>query len=173
MKKSKNTCIGSIGKPRGLKGEFFLNSYCSPEKNIINYKENIRLEDNSRIKFKYIKTNNSKFIAKIDGINNIDLAKEYTNKKIYILQEDLPELLDDEVYWNELIGMIVVDVNENTILGTVEDLNNFGSNDCLVVNPTSESIDNEKRLIPFVRDTFIKSVSFEKQVIKVNWRSDY
>ena len=69
--------------------------------------------------------------------------------------------------------MMVVDVNENTILGTVEDLNNFGSNDCLVVNPTSESIDNEKRLIPFVRDTFIKSVSFEKQVIKVNWRSDY
>ena len=92
MKKSKNTCIGSIGKPRGLKGEFFLNSYCSPEKNIINYKENIRLEDNSRIKFKYIKTNNSKFIAKIDGINNIDLAKEYTKKKnIRVLRVDLDQ----------------------------------------------------------------------------------
>ena len=173
MKKNKNTCIGSIGKPRGLKGEFFLNSYCSPEKNIINYIDNVRLEDNSRIQLKYIKTNNSKFIAKIEGINDVELVKEYTNEKIYILQEDLPELLDDEVYWNELIGMLVIDVNESNILGTVVDLNNFGANDCLLVNPTSEFIDNEKRLIPYIKDTFIKSVSFEKKVIKVNWRSDY
>ena len=84
MKKNKNTCIGSIGKPRGLKGEFFLNSYCSPEKNIINYIDNVRLEDNSRIQLKYIKTNNSKFIAKIEGINDVELVKEYTNEKIYM-----------------------------------------------------------------------------------------
>ena len=69
--------------------------------------------------------------------------------------------------------MLVIDVNESNILGTVVDLNNFGANDCLLVNPTSESIDNEKRLIPYIKDTFIKSVSFEKKVIKVNWRSDY
>ena len=24
-------CVGSIGKPRGLKGEFFLNSFCDPK----------------------------------------------------------------------------------------------------------------------------------------------
>ena len=73
MKKNKNTCIGSIGKPRGLKGEFFLNSFCSPEANVIDYIENIRHEDNSHIKFQYIKTNNSKFFAKIEGIDDIDL----------------------------------------------------------------------------------------------------
>ncbi len=30
-------CIGSIGKPKGLSGEFFLNSYSYPKENILNY----------------------------------------------------------------------------------------------------------------------------------------
>jgi len=30
-------CIASVGKPRGLKGEFFLNSFCYPKDNILEY----------------------------------------------------------------------------------------------------------------------------------------
>ena len=30
-------CIASIGKPRGLKGEFFINSFCAPKDNLLNY----------------------------------------------------------------------------------------------------------------------------------------
>jgi 16S rRNA processing protein RimM len=30
-------CIASIGKPRGLKGEFFINSFCEPKDNLLNY----------------------------------------------------------------------------------------------------------------------------------------
>ena len=173
MKKNKNTCIGSIGKPRGLKGEFFLNSFCSPEANIIDYIENIRHEDNSHIKFQYIKTNNSKFFAKIEGFDDIEQIKAYTNKKIYISQDDLPKLQNEEVYWNELVGMLVIDINENKLLGMVENLNNYGSNDCLMVEPTIESTDNQKRLIPYIKNTFIESIDFEKKEISVNWRSDY
>ncbi len=173
MKKNKNTCIGSIGKPRGLKGEFFLNSFCSPEANIIDYIENIRHEDNSHIKFQYIKTTNSKFFAKIEGIDDIEQIKAFTNKKIYIFQDDLPKLQNEEVYWNELVGMLVIDINENKLLGKVENLNNYGSNDCLMVEPTIESIDNQKRLIPYIKNTFIESIDFEKKEINVNWRSDY
>ena len=73
MKKNKLICIGSIGKPRGLKGEFFLNSYCNPPENILNY-SNFLIEDNKIISFKisYIKQVNKKFYSKINSINNID-----------------------------------------------------------------------------------------------------
>ena len=173
MKKNKISCIGSIGKPRGLKGEFFLNSFCEPQENIINYIDKVRFSDDILIKFQYIKKNNSKFLAKITDINDIDEIKELTNQKIFIYQDDLPKLSSGEIYWNELIGMQVIDNNENKVLGIVKGLNNYGSNDCLIVNPTKESVDDEKRLIPYINNIFIRSVDTEKKIIKVNWQSDY
>ena len=55
-------CIASIGKPRGLKGEFFLNSFCNPKENILNYSE-FFIQDNkiSNFKIEYIRKINSKF----------------------------------------------------------------------------------------------------------------
>ena len=60
-------CVGSIGKARGLKGEFFLNSFCSPKENILNY-SNFIIENNevSEFKIKYVKKANTKFISKIN-----------------------------------------------------------------------------------------------------------
>jgi ribosomal 30S subunit maturation factor RimM len=48
-------------------------------------------------------------------------------------------------------------------------LNNFGAQDCLEINPTKLSVDDEKRLIPFIRDEFIQSIEREKNIIYVNW----
>ena len=52
-------------------------------------------------------------------------------------------------------------------------LNNFGANDCLIIKPTDESIDNKERLIPYIKETFIKSVDKKKKLVNVNWKSDY
>ena len=173
MKKSKLICIGSIGKPRGLKGEFFLNSYCSPQENILNYSDFL-IEDSqiSDFKITYIRKINKKFYAKINSIDNINDIKNYTNSKLFINSEDLPKLTD-EIYWHELIGMQVEDLNSNDILGTVDTLNNFGANDCLVIKPTKNSIDNKERLIPFIKDTFIKSINENKKIIMVDWQKEY
>ena len=173
MKKSKLICIGSIGKPRGLKGEFFLNSYCSPQENILNYSDFL-IEDSqiSDFKITYVRKINKKFYAKINSIDNIDDIKNYTNSKLFINSEDLPKLTDEN-YWHELIGMQVEDLNSNDILGMVDTLNNFGANDCLVIKPTKNSIDNKERLIPFIKDTFIKSINENKKIIKVDWQKEY
>ncbi|NDE95470.1 MAG: 16S rRNA processing protein RimM, partial [Proteobacteria bacterium] len=37
------------------------------------------------------------------------------------------------------------------------------------INPTKLSVDDEKRLIPFIRDEFIQSIEREKNIIYVNW----
>ena len=173
MKKSKLICIGSIGKPRGLKGEFFLNSYCSPQENILNYSDFL-IEDNKINDFKitYIRKINKKFYAKINTIDNIDNIKNYTNLKLFINSEDLPKL-NNEIYWHELVRMQVEDINTSDILGIVDTLNNFGANDCLVIKPTKYSIDDKERLIPFIKETFIKSINDNNKKIKVDWQKEY
>lgn len=173
MTKNKLICIGSIGRSKGLKGEFFLNSFCSPQDNIIKYKDLIKLEDNSSFRIEYIKKLNQKFISKIKNIDNLEYLKKYINLKIYISSNELPKLLPDEVYWHDLKNMKVIDINKKEILGCVQAVNNFGSNDCLIVNPTENSVDKKSRLIPFVKNEIIISVDKENKIIKVNWKSDY
>ena len=173
MKKNKQVCIANIGKPRGLSGEFFLNSFCSPKENILNYIDDIFIDNENKISIEYIKKINSKFLAKLKNIDSVDEIKEYTNIKLYISSENLPELKSDEVYWHDLKGMIVIGLNRNEILGEVKELNNFGANDCLIVKPTPDSVDEKERLIPFIKEKFIDSVDKKERVLKVYWQSDY
>ena len=55
----------------------------------------------------------------------------------------------------------------------VKELNNFGANDCLIVKPTHDSVDEKERLIPFIKEKFIDSVDKKERVLKVYWQSDY
>ena len=173
MKKNNLVCIANIGKPRGLKGEFFLNSFCSPKENILNYIDDIFSDDKSNLSIEYIKKSNSKFLAKIKNVDNVDDIKKLTNIKLYISIKNLPDLKPDEVYWHDLKGMIVIGLNKNEILGEVKELNNFGANDCLVVKPTIDSVDDKERLIPFIKEKFIDSVDKKEKILKVHWQSDY
>ena len=173
MKKNKSVCIANIGKPRGLKGEFFLNSFCSPKENILNYIDDIFIDNENKLSIEYIKKSNSKFLAKLKNIDSVDEIKEYTNIKLYISSENLPELKSEEVYWHDLKGMIVIGLNKNEILGEVKELNNFGANDYLIVKPTPDSVDEKERLIPFIKEKFIDSIDKKERVLKVYWQSDY
>ena len=174
MKKNKLVLIASIGKPRGLKGEFFLNSYSNPAENILNYSNLLKNDDFSiNLKIEYIRRINKKFYSKILDINDVDEIKKYTNTKLFIDYKNLPELPQNETYLHDLIGMIVIDQNLDEILGVVDGLNNYGADDCIIVKPSINSVDKQERLIPFIKDKFIKSVDKKKRVIKVDWQKDF
>ena len=111
MKKNNYTCIGSVGRSKGLKGEFYLNSFCNPKENIIDYIKDIVFLSDSKLGIEYIKKNANKLFSKIKNINDVDSVKEYTNQKLYLNMSSLPKLPMNEFYWNELIGMKVEDEN--------------------------------------------------------------
>jgi len=43
----------------------------------------------------------------------------------------------------------------------------------LIIQPTDDSVDEQQRLIPFIKKIFIDSIDKKNRVIKVNWQSDY
>ena len=52
--------------------------------------------------------------------------------------------------------MEVIDKDSGDILGIVSSLNNYGAQDCLEINPSANSVDKAKRLIPYIKDEFIR-----------------
>ena len=176
MKKNKEKSdfilIATIGRSKGLKGEFFINSLCNPKENLINYSNFLIGNSKDPIKLEYIKNLNSKLISKISSINDIDSIKELTNKELFIHKSELPKLPEGEIYWHDLIGMKVINILKED-LGIIDEVNNYGSSDILKVIPSESSIDNELRLIPYVKDKYINSISIEKNQINVDWAKDY
>ncbi|MDB4043368.1 ribosome maturation factor RimM [Gammaproteobacteria bacterium] len=161
--------IAKIGKTRGLKGEFFLRSFAENPDNLFSFKKFYVLTSSlvKEVDFEYIKKNNSKLVAKIQSVDDIDSIKLYGQKDIYVLKSELPELEENQAYWFELEGMKVVNL-EDECLGSVQAVNNYGASDILEVKSL-----NKKILIPFIKNRTIISINKSENSILVDWQEDY
>ena len=86
MKKNNHTCIGSVGRSKGLNGEFYLNSFCNPKENIIDY---IKDSDNQR---------NITDLLKL-GIN-LNYPLNTSNYKVVVITGKFLTLSRDEITSN-------------------------------------------------------------------------
>jgi len=176
------TALGKIGAAVGIKGWVRLISYTEPADNILGYRhftlafpQNMGRRqpesaptlieiDESRLQGKH-------FIGHVKGCDDRELARQFTGCELLIEKAALPDL-DEGYYWYQLERLTVIN-DQGDNLGTVDHLMETGANDVLVVRATEESIDEEERLIPYLRDQVIKEVDLESSVIRVDWEKDY
>ena len=105
-------------------------------------------------------------VAKLAGIDDRNAAEELGSCFIGAPREDLPAPQQDEYYWADLVGLEVVNVQEQS-LGRVESLIETGANQVLVVK------DGEReRLLPFVAQV-VKAVDLAGRRIRVEWGDDW
>ena len=62
---------------------------------------------------------------------------------------------------------------EGQLYGKLEQLLETGANDVLVIQPTVDSIDERKRLIPYIKEEVIKKIDIKAGKILVSWEADY
>ncbi len=87
-------------------------------------------------------------------------------KEVLLAHEQLPDLAENEYYWDDLMGLRVINT-ENIELGRVTGLMETGANDVLVVQG------EEERLIPYVWQQVVQSVDLEAGEMRVDWGLDY
>jgi 16S rRNA processing protein RimM len=104
-------------------------------------------------------------LAHLEGVDGRDAAEGLMGLDIAVLREDMPEAEEGEYYWDDLIGLEVVN-SEGAALGKISGLLETGAHDVLVVKGERE------RLIPFV-DAYVREVDLEAGRIVVDWGLDY
>ena len=110
--------------------------------------------------------------AKIEGCEDRDAAALYRGKHIAIPREAFPAAGENEFYWADLIGLRVVN-EQNEDFGKVVEVFKTGANEVLVVRETNASGPGGKeRLIPFL-ESVVKAVDLQGGVIRVDWGLDY
>lgn len=171
MSNEKILTLGKVGAVYGIKGWLKIHSFTDIPEAIFDYSPwslNLGGKKQSATITDWRKHNNG-LIAKVAGIEDRDQAQSMVGYEIEVSSEVLPELPDGDFYWKDLMGMNVVTSNGYD-LGVVSDMMETGANDVLVVKANlNDGFGKKERLIPYLMDQVIISVSRENKQISVDW----
>ena len=162
MQDSEKILIAKIQAHQGLNGWLKIYSYSeSIEKFskykyffVLNNKKYIRLDVEDSLINKSIK-------IKFKNFNSREDSNDYIGKDIYISEDQLDKLKENQFYWNDLIGLNVYLDNEEKI-GVVADMIETGSNDVLVIKGDDEI------LIPYIFGESVKNVIIDENKIIID-----
>jgi 16S rRNA processing protein RimM len=116
---------------------------------------------------KGLKAHGDGIVVLLDEVPDRTAAEALKGTLVGAPRDMLPPPADDEFYWGDLVGLVVVNEADET-LGTVAGLIETGANDVLRV----VAEDGTERLLPFV-EAVVLTVEKEAGRIRVAWGSDW
>lgn len=159
--------LGRVSGVFGVKGWLKVQSYTEPRDNIVGFGAwTLRMNNVDRaFEVEDGHSHAGSVVAKLQGIDDRDSARDLVGADIVVLRERLPATEAGELYWTDLEGL-EVRTTAGIVLGKVDHLLATGGNDVLVLDSTPQ------RLIPFI-DGVVKQVDLEQGLIVVDWAPDY
>lgn len=113
-----------------------------------------------------VKLHGDGVVAKLAGIDDRDASEALGSCYFGAPRDALPPPAQDEYYWADLIGLVVMNMQDQP-LGRVKSLIETGANQVLVV------ADGEhERLLPFVEHV-VRAVDVPGGIIRADWESDW
>jgi 16S rRNA processing protein RimM len=165
--------VGRIGGVYGVKGWVRIHSYTEPADNLFGYKD-WKIQRRGQWEAIVIdegKIHGKGLVAHIKGIDDRTGAETLKGCEISVPLSELPPLDQDDYYWHQLEGLLVVSAGE--ILGRLDHMLATGANDVMVVKACEGSKDDRERLIPWLRDSVVKTIDLEQGSIEVDWDAEF
>ena len=133
---TKRICLGEISTAHGVRGLVRVRVYGDDPQALTKYGPLFTSESGDKtIAVKMKNAANKFWIAEIAGVTDRNVAETLRGTKLWIEREKLPALEDDdEVYYEDLIGMTIKTTTDDNV-GVVVAVENFGASDLLEVKP--------------------------------------
>ena len=163
--------LGKLGKPHGVKGFLYIHYY-GEDPNILYDYEGLLLDDGTAVKVDKLLLQKDRVILKFLETNSRNDAEKLRDKELFIKEDSLPVLENNQAYYFELEGLNVKNL-DNVDLGRVKEILETNANDVLVIAPTKSSVDEKERLVPYVKDNVVKEINKIDKTILIDWSEDY
>ena len=157
--------VGAISGSFGTRGEVRVKSFCTNPRDIEAYSP-LNADNNKTYTLKVKKVTKDSLVANISGVTNKEDADSLKGLKLYANRDNFPNLLNDEFYYSDLIGLTALDPNSQKI-GTVSAILNHGASDIIEIR----TLKSDKFLLPFTKDS-VPTIDLLKKVIIVNLPSE-
>lgn len=159
--------MGRISAPHGVKGWIKVQPFTAEARSLLDYRTWWIGEGDGWHEHALAsgKAHGGTVLARLEGCDDREAAAALKGRTVAVARAALPAARADEYYWADLIGLRVVNADEQD-LGRVTAVVQTGANDVLVVG------EGRERLIPFIAQV-IRDVDPGAGVIRVNWGADY
>ena len=155
--------VGKLLRPHGVSGEFRLALWTDfPE----------RLQPGVLVflgkEYQPVRINNLRGhelepMISFDEITTREDAGRFRNQVVFVRTADLPPLPDDEIYLHQLMGLKVVQAENELLLGVIAEILETGANDVLVVRREN----GPDLLLPDI-DAVVLEIDLKIGVVRVN-----
>jgi 16S rRNA processing protein RimM len=115
-----------------------------------------------------VKAHSGTLVAKLRGIDDRAQAEALKGALVELTRERLPALEAGRYYWDDLVGLEVVN-ESGAVLGKVQSLFSNGAHDVMVLEG---AVGEARRLLPWV-PTVVRVVDLEGGRIEVVWGADW
>lgn len=151
---------GKIVGTHGIRGEVRVDTWCDSPLFFSKLKKVYLKNGETELSVKS-RPHKNIAIMKIDGIDTIEAADKYLGKVVYMDREhaNLPK---DTIFIADLIGLEVLDCDDNKLYGKISDVFKTGAND--VYEVTDE--DGKKYLVPVIDDV-VKEINPLEGFVKI------
>ena len=122
------------------------------------------------LKIKEAKDHSDSVVATSTEVPDRNAAELLKGARIFVSRASFPTPETDEYYWVDLIGLDVVN-RQDEALGTVKELLSTGPQTVLVIAYQQDGKAME-RMIPFV-SAYVDDVNLQERRIRVDWLADY
>ena len=155
--------LGEIVSTHGIKGEVRFNPWCDTPEFVKKFK-NLYFDKNGEKEIKVIsaRVHGNVAILFLDGIDNVDKAKNLKNTVLYMKRSDA-NLPKGTWFIQELFDCTVFDDETGEELGTIIDVSETGANDVWHIKTPKGS----EVLIPAIKQVVV-SVDVEEGIVKIN-----
>lgn len=159
--------MGRIAAPYGVAGWLKIHPYTEKIQGLARYKVWWLGKEGDWSKFAVIEARpqGKTLVAKLHGCDDRTAAQSLRNLNIAVQRSQLPPVRNGEYYWADVIGLEVVNLNDE-VLGVVGEVFATGANDVLRVQGERE------RLIPFTPQV-VREVNLDAATMRVDWELDF
>lgn len=124
--------LGVITRPRGVRGEVMVQSFCEPPRSIADFGELTNAAGVGSFQLTIRGETSKGLISRVAGVETREAAELLRQTELYIPRSRLPQPDEDEVYQDDLLGLGVV-TRDGRDLGEVVAVQNFGAGDLIEV----------------------------------------
>ena len=153
--------IGKIVAPFGIKGEVKIYPMTNLKEMFLDFDHVIIKGKTQDLKMEIQKSRIHKntIVATFEGIDSIEDAEKYINSELYVEEDQLPELEEDEQYLYQIQDMEVYD-KEGEYLGIITDVFENGAHSVYVVKDGESEI-----LLPGIPSVVLEKDLKQKRMI--------
>ena len=157
-----NIPVGRVVSAHGIKGEVKFLYYNDEKEVFYGYTSFLVKNANNRwmrLRPTEINVYRGFFYLKFHGLDSLEAVSFMLDQELFVKQEQLPSLKENEYYEYQLIGLNVVG-HDDIPIGSVKHIMHTNAQDLIVV-------DGEKELLVPMVEGFIVDINIEKSTIKI------